>query len=316
MGYHPRIESSEVSWLITTRSRNARLWFTNNAALEVGILGYAARYRERYEAKLYALAIEGNHIHGVMNFPLCNRADYMRDFNSSVARAVPRYVSRYEGGTFWARRYSAEILPAEEDIEEWFFYTVLQPVKDGLVERISDYPGYNCFHDAVHGITRTFKVINWGEYNAAKLRNPKVQVKDFVQMVTLRYERLPGYENLSQKEYASLMLRRLEERRQVLVRERKLAGLGFVGTERLRGAKPGAIPHRSKTSTRFSHRPRVLCACPQRRALYKSWYFSLIAEFHSASQRYRSGNLSVAFPDGMYRPQIRPSPTSFTTAAF
>jgi hypothetical protein len=39
----------------------------------------------------------------------------MRDFNASVARAVPRYCQNYPGGNLWGRRYSQEFLPGEAD---------------------------------------------------------------------------------------------------------------------------------------------------------------------------------------------------------
>jgi hypothetical protein len=79
MGYHPRIESTKLPSFVTTRSRNSELWFINNKPLEDAILGYAAKYKERYGAKLYALAIEGNHIQGPILFPKANRSDFMRD---------------------------------------------------------------------------------------------------------------------------------------------------------------------------------------------------------------------------------------------
>ena len=161
MPYHPRIECEDVSSFQTTRTRNSELWFVNNPGLEEAILGYAARYATRYEGKIYALAIEGNHIQKVALFPKANRAHFMRDFNSSVARAVPRYQSEYPGGPLWARRYSTEYLPGDEDIEEKFFYTVLQPVNDGLVDDIKEYPDYNCFEDAIHGKARQFRVVKW-----------------------------------------------------------------------------------------------------------------------------------------------------------
>ena len=72
---------------------------------------------------------------------------------------------------FWERRYSAEFLPGAADIEEYFFYTVLQPVQDGLVEHLHEYPGYNCFRDAIWGIERTMTVVNWAGYNSAKRYN-------------------------------------------------------------------------------------------------------------------------------------------------
>lgn len=274
----------------------------NNAPLEKVVLGYAAKYSLRYEAKLYALAIEGNHIQGPAQFPKANRAAFMRDFNSSVARAVPRHTPEYQGGRFWARRYSQEFLPGDEDIEEYFFYTVLQPVQDGLVERISDYPGYNCFHDAVWGIKRKFKVVRWEGYNAARRYNPSVKIADYTDIVELEYARLPGYEGLSQREYAKLMSDKLEKRRVEIVTARYKRGLGFAGRARLLQTPRGAIPKSTKTSTSTTHRPRVLSICDERRAQCKAWYFSIYFEYKEASEKYRGGALKVKFPPGTYRP--------------
>lgn len=310
MGYHPRIESKELASLLTTRSRNSELWFVNNRPLEEAVLAYAAKYAERYSIKLYGLAIEGNHIQGPALFPKGNRAAFMRDLNSSVARAVPRHTPEYPGGRFWARRYSAEFLPGAEDIENYFFYTVLQAVQDGLAERISDYPGYNCFHDAIYGIKRKFKFVRWGEYHAAKRNNPRVSIKDFIETVTLQYERLPGYEHLTQQEYAKLMQQKLESRRMKIAKERLAQGLSFVGMKALLKVSRGSAPKSTKTSAIGDHRPRVLSICPKRRAECKAWYFDCYFRYKHASKRYRSGELDVEFPLGMYRPhcEYRPPP--------
>ena len=302
MSYHPRIESSEFASFLTTRSRNSELWFVNNPALENAILGYAAKFSQRYNVALYALAIEGNHIQGPAHFPNCNRASFMRDLNSAVARAVPRYAPEYPGGRFWGRRYSAEFLPAPEDIEEYFFYTVLQPVQDGLVERISDYPGYNCFHDAIHGVARTFKVVRWADYYNAVRANPRLSVEDFTDCVTLKYTRIPGYENHSRQEYVELMKRKLEERRSRIVAERRKQGLCFAGKSTIQLTKRGATPTKTKRSSITSHRPRVLSKCPLRRATVKAWYFQIYAEYRSVSARYRAGEWQTPFPEGTYRP--------------
>jgi putative transposase len=302
MGYHPRIETSEMGSFVTTRSRNSELWFVNNSALEDAILGYAAKFGKRYGVKLYALAIEGNHIQSPADFPECNRASFMRDFNSCVARVLPYHVPEYPGGRFWGRRYSSEFLPAGDDTEEYFFYTILQAVQDGLVEKISEYPGYNCFHDAVWGIERKFKVVRWGEYRAALRCKHKVSKKDYTDIVTLKYERLPGYEHLSRKEYAALMHEKLEERRRKIVDARKRQGLGFAGRQALLKTRPGTLPRKTKTSTRHSHRPRVLSVCQARGKAARTWYFSVYAQYKEASHRYRSGELDVKFPPGTYMP--------------
>jgi hypothetical protein len=301
MSYHSRIEKADLANLLTTRTKNSELWFVNNPALEDSILGYTAKYAERYGVKLYALAIEGNHIQGPALFPEGNRASFMRDLNSSIARAVKRHT-KHPGGHVWARRYSNEFLPRYEDVEKYFFYTVLQPVQDGLVERISDYPGYNCFHDAIWGREREFKVVRWADYNSAKRWKRPIAIKDYTDTVKLRFERLPGHEDLSQHEYAQLMMRKLEHYHQIVLAER--GDKGFVGREGLKRVRPGSKPKNSKTSTIHSNRPRVLSDCPKKRAECKDWYFKIYFAYKECSRAYRKGDRSIIFPPGTYPPHL------------
>jgi putative transposase len=302
MGYHPRIECKEIPSLQTTRARNSELWFVNNPKLEHAILGYAARYSKRYEVKLYAFAIEGNHVQKAAGYPNGNRACFMRDFNSSVARAIPRYQSDYPGGRFWARRYSSEYLPGAEDLEDYFFYIVLQPVNDGLVDDIKDYPGYNCFEDAVTGTARDYKVVNWKQYNDARRWNPAVPIDDFTEICTLKYERLPGYEHLSQEAYAAVMRTKLLERTKEVLRARN--GTPCLGVAKLKQVQPGSRPKSTKTSGPRDHRPRVLSKNPERRSAAEAWYFSIYFEHKKASKEYLGGNLNVDFPEGTYKPPL------------
>lgn len=302
MPYHPRIECQDVASFQTTRSRNSELWFVDNKKLEESVLGYAARYSTRYEVKMYALAIEGNHIQKVALFPKANRAQFMRDFNSAVARSVARHQPSYPGGSLWARRYSAEYLPGDADIEDRFFYTVLQPVNDGLVDDISQYPGYNCFEDAVTGRVRTCKVVRWKQYNDARRWNPTVSIEEFTEICTLRYERLPGYEELPQKEYESIMRAKLRARTAEVIKRR--GGKPSLGASGLSSIKPGARPFNTKQSGPRDHRPRVLSRDPERRSVAEAWYFSTYFDYRRCSKRYRDGDLSVVFPKGTYKPPL------------
>lgn len=314
MNYHPRIETADLTSFITTRCRNSELWFVNNRPLENAILGYVAKFAARYDAKLYAFAIEGNHTHCVADFPNLNRSSFMRDLNSCTTRAVRRLVLEYPGGPLWGRRYSGEFLPGNEDVEEYFFYTALQPIQDGLVERLSDYPGYNCFHDAIWGISKTFTVVDWARYNSAKRYNKSIRFDDYVHKIRLKYERLPGYEHLSQAAYAKMMIHKLEVRRQKIVAERFRMGMSFLGRNRLLAIEPGSLPVSTKSSTRYSHRPRILSVSPERRAYYRDWYFGILQQYVDASRRYRQGDRKVLFPAGTFLPLIfgelhDPSPT-------
>ena len=302
MGYHPRIECEKIGTFQTTRSRCSELWFVNNPELESDILGYAAKYSERYAVQLFALSVEGNHIQFPALFPKANRAHFMRDFNSSVARAVPRRQVKHPGGRFWARRYSAEYLPAPQDIEEQFFYTVLQPVQDGLVDNISEYPGYNCFEDAISDTRRSYKVVRWKEYNDARRWDNNVSIEEFTDLHELRYARLPGYEELSQLEYVQLMRKKLRDRTEEILNARK--GKKALGRKALLKVLPGARPRHTKASSIRDHRPRVLSKDPARRAAGKAWYFDIYFDYCQTSAKYRSGDSSVTFPAGTYKPPL------------
>lgn len=304
MPYIPRFECAKIASFQTTRARHSELWFVGNQKLEQAVLGYAARYVERYQVKLYALSVEGNHIHNVAHFEKANRAQFMRDFNSSVARAVPRYQTAHPGGQFWGERYSSEYLPGDSDIEDKFFYTVLQPVNDGLVDDIRDYPWYNCFEDAITAREVPYKVIRWKQYNDARRFNPKVPIENYTEIVMLKYTRLPGYENLSQAEYEAKMREELIKRTAEAIAKRK--GKRALGVEKLLRIRAGSRPRQSKQRVRGESRPRVLSKDPILCAKGYRWHTDKCSDFRASSRQFRKGDLLVEFPKGSYRP------TSFT----
>jgi hypothetical protein len=229
----------------------------------------------------------------------------MRDLNSIIARVANSIIAgRPERGSLWGRRYSEEKLPNQEDIEEYFFYCALQAVHAGLCENPFHYPGYNSFYDAISGKQRTFNVVDRAGYNDRLRWDKKAKIKDFTRKVTLTFDRIPGYEHLTQAEYKAMMLRKLEKRRQDIVAERKAKGLGFLGRRALLAQTPGGIPKKTKTSTRASHRPLVLTKDRETRRAILSWYFTIKAAHLEASKKLRQGIKDVIFPPHTYKPPI------------
>ncbi len=312
MGYHPRIEVSDIASFSTIRTRNSELWLINNNKLENVILGNLAKFTTKHKVKLFGFAIEGSHLHGLAEYPECNRAAFKRDLNSMVAKSVAKHAPNYPGGRLWARRYSAEHTPEADDIEEKFFYIALQPIQDGLVDKLSEYPGYNFFHDAVSGIKRKFKVVRWGEYNERRRWDKKVNIKDYTDEYVLKYTRLPGYERLSQAEYKKLMYEKLEKRRIEIIAKRNKPA---VGQKTLLNKTPGTPAKNPKVSGRYTHRPRILSRRTDTRKAFVAWYFSIYFDYKDASKRYRRGEKNVKFPPGTYKPPIFTKRYSFKAAA-
>ncbi len=311
MPYLPRIETDKYCSFITTRCRNSELWFINNPILEEKILQKVTKYSNIYNITLYALAIEGSHIHQIIHTPDKNRSPYMRDQNSTIAKLVPKYCPNYSGGKLWERRYSSQMLAMHGttnggDIENYFFYTVLQPVQDGLVKRISEYKGYNCFLDAIYGHRRSYTELDFISYDKAKKINAKVKKSNYETTYHLEYKRLPGYEDLTQKQYVKLMIKKLNERQDELIRAREAEGLGFLGAAAMALIVPGTPAINPKKSERYSLRPQGLSACKLVKQEIDDFVFDQYSKHKIASFKYREGDFNVEFPPGMYRPYVGP----------
>jgi hypothetical protein len=293
-----RVECTEHVQLITCRTINSALWFVNNPALEKRIYAYLAKYARKYNAVVYGFVLLGNHYHILISFPFGGRSWFFRDFNARVAEAVKHYVAEFAGGPLFERRFSPQVLPLKEDVFKYFFYCALQCVSSGLCPKISQYPAYNFFHDAAQGRSRSYKLFNYGKYHAARRYNPGVNKKDFVETHELKFERLPGFEGLSCKQYYRLLHKELEQRRVKEVQKRLAQGKGFAGRDALRKVVPGSIPHSTKKG---GIRPLVLSICKEAKKQYLDWYFSVVAEFRAAVKLYRA-RLDAVFPEGTFKP--------------
>jgi len=263
------------------------------------ILAYLAKYAEKYGVLLYAFTIVGNHYHMVARFPEGNRSAFFRDLNARVAQAVKYCVPNYLGGPLFERRFTPQILPLDEDVQNYFFYCALQSVNSGLCKKISDYQDYNSFNDAASNRTRTFKLFSYGNYNAAKRNNPNLNIKDFEEEHTLQFERLPGFENASSKQYKVEMHNLLEQRRLEIVKDRIARKKGFLGKDNLKKVIPGSYPHSTKKG---GIRPLVLSVCRKAKNEYLNWYFSIISEFKKCVEKYRNNEFDIPFPQGTFRP--------------
>ena len=297
-----RIEFPHYGSFTTSRTIKSRLWFANNSELDGYNLAYLAKYREKYEINLYAFVMQGNHYHTTTAFPGCNRASFFRDLNARIVEGVRKHVPSFEGGPLFERRYAEQTLPTPADIEEQFFYCALQPVLAGLVEHIEDYSGYNSFYDAIWGRERVLQIVRYGEYNSKRRSNKKAQLKDFTDTFVLKYNRLPGYEYLSQEAYAQIMFNKFELRRRLFVDEMTRSGHRFPSPKQLRKIVPGSLPRTTKKSKRHDARPIVLCKCPVTRNTFLTEYFSIFAAYKVAARRYLRREEKVVFPPGTYKP--------------
>jgi len=300
-------ENSELCFLGTIRTENSRLWFINNPKLEQRILAYLARYQELFGVRIYAFIIMGNHYHLLARFPRSNKAAFFQAFNAIIAKLTNCHVEAFEGGRLWARRVRVQAVPRNEDVEREFFYCALNPVSSGLTRTISSHRSYSSFTDAVYDRRKTFTVINWAEYNNRKRFNSCLKPHDYATQHTLIYSRLPGYEQMTKRQYVEVIHKKLEANRIKAIEKRLSEGKGFATAESLAKQASGAKPRFTKRSKRDSHRPLILTLCMETKEQFLSWYFSMLDAYRLASRRFRAGDSLQVFPPGTYQPP-RPTP--------
>ena len=304
MGRDLSIEFTKEICLVTARTIASRLWFANNPVLEEKILAHLAKYQEMFGVEVFAVILMGNHYHLLARFPEGNRYKFTGAFNSIVAKLVAKYEESFIEGKLWGRRARTQVVPNAEDVEDKFLYVLLNPISSGLVSRLGEFAGYRCFQDVIDGQSRVFKLVNWKEYHNRKRRNSKLRPKDCEEEFRIIYSRLPGYENHTRDEYKSQLLKKLSERREKIVKERKALGLGFAGKDILRRIKPGALPRSTKIAERYTPRPLVLTLCIETKRVFLEKYFGIVSAFMQASLKFRNGDLNTVFPPGTHRPRV------------
>ena len=119
-----------------------------------------AKTRERYPFVIDAVVVLPDHIHAVWTLPPGD-ADFSlrwRLIKQRFARELPKHErisavrrARHERG-IWQRRFWEHLIRDEVDYARHVEYCYINPVKHGLVSRVSDWPHSSFHRDVRAGI--------------------------------------------------------------------------------------------------------------------------------------------------------------------
>ena len=295
------VEYYNRSVLITNRTIGSRLWFVNNKKLENEILGYLAKYVQVYEVVLEAFTVMGNHYHLIGKFPKGNRSDFVRSFNSIVARLTSKYVKNFKDGKLWARRSKVHVFDSPDDVEKWFYYVILNPIYTGLVKTMEEYELYSSFLDVVYNRVKKFKIVNWTKYLNYKRSNKKAKVSDFEEEYELKYSIIEAYEKFDLVKRIQVIKEKARKIIEEIERERMEEGKGFLGKKKLRKIRPGSRPRKTKSSFIPGKKTIILTQSPEVKNAFLKFYYSIIEKYYDAVIRLKKGFVDVVFPEGCHR---------------
>jgi hypothetical protein len=234
-------------------------------------------------------------------------AEFFRDAHSLIARGVNHLLERENH--VYGERYRAEECVDDAAAERKLVYAMANAVKDGMVERVSESPFFSTYRHLAFGEPLKF----WYIDRTAWWRNggprPGNREKDHMEWVEFSLAPLPGWEALTVHQRQTRFRHLVREAEELAARERAAEGRTVVGVPALRRLDPRDRPRNPKRSGR---QPLCHASDPAAYKLYRREWRELRRAHRAASIAFRSGDLSVEFPDGTFRP---PLVTMYTASA-
>jgi REP element-mobilizing transposase RayT len=284
---------------VTCRTLQSRFLLRPNPAvndLVVGVLGQAQRM---YPIRVYAYAFVSNHFHLLLDVDdALQLASFMRYLNSNLARKIGRLVLWRD--KIWARKYQAIVVSSEEAAQvERFRYVLAHGIKEGLVGRVTDWPGVHCAQALLTGETVQGYWCDETQAYAARRRGEEFDRMRFAMLETLTPSPLPCWKHLSEEKTAEA--RRQSDRRD---RSRSSGPPPARGTRYWGRLLSADSTLRSSRKVEETPAPLFHAASKAvRRELYEM-YGWFVAAFRESSEKLRAGNWMVKFPAGSFPPAL------------
>jgi len=298
-------------YFITSRTEEG-LPFVPLRFMNILLWSALARAIRLYPVQLIAVTMEANHIHMMIRvIDPEDASQFVGYFKSESAHHLNRLLGR-QGRTVWAERFDNPILLDYQKALDIFSYVLLNPVKDGLVDSIGEYPGVSSYPYLRDGISEvSVKLIP--KSAVRPLKDPSQPFKEDDELVnlydsnqfksvTLKLEpeslraTFPEFDQMNNAHLRQLLLDRLESDEKAFREQRG----NFI--------KSG--PHRlTRDSILAPHIPpkngrRTICLSnfAELRKEFISQFRMVCRQCKEVYERWKLGYTNIPFPPGMFAP--------------
>jgi hypothetical protein len=242
---------------------------------------------ERTGVELLFTQALGNHHHTGAQDGKGNYPEFLELFHKLFARCQNALHGRWEN--FWASEQTSVVELAEPtDILDKMIYALTNPVKDHLVEKAIDWIGVSALQAILTGKDLT----------AYRPKHFFRQDGNMPEKVTLKFHRPKGYEHLTQRKWAALVMERIGLAERKAREERRERGIQVFGIKAVLRQRHTDRPEPEETRRQLN--PRVAAKNKWRRVevLLRNRVFQLA--YAKARDALKRGVPDVAFPEGTY----------------
>jgi REP element-mobilizing transposase RayT len=240
----------------------------------------------------HGYVVMSNHPHLMLTDPDARLPEFMQRLDSLVARAVKAFRGRKES-FFAPGSYSAVRLKTPQDIMAKLVYTLTNPVAAGLVTHSRRWTG-GTSRKWAYGETRTY----------ARPGRPFFDPEGpLPESVSLTLTRPPGFEDVTDAEMTTELLRQVREHEAELRKKARSEGRTFLGMDAVMRMDPNDRPRTPEP--RRSIRPHVAGADPEVRIEAIREHQAFVRDHYDARVRWEDGDREVVFPYGTYLMRVR-----------
>ena len=264
------------------------------------ILGVVGRAQRLCSMKICSLTFLSGHYHMLLVVEDAEQlSSFMEYVNSNIAREVGREVDWRE--KFWGGRYHAIVVSDEPAAqEERYRYLLSQGVKEGLVEKVRDWPGIHVARAVLDG-----ERLQGHWFNRTKEGNARRQGKapgelEFAEAEEVVLSPLPCWKDWSEERIRARVAGMVEEVEKEAAAERQSCGMRPLGRESILRQAPHERPKKTKRSSAPAFHAATKAARRAMREAY-GWFY---AAYRDAAEKLRKGERGWSFPEGSFPPAL------------
>lgn len=249
--------------------------------------------------EIYAFTFLSNHVHLLVKDTKGTLAAFMCYFQANVAKAINKELGR--SGRFWSREYDDVIVDGDAEFLDRYAYTIANAVKAGLVNRSSEWLGWNSLEGALSDGKYSFEMLNKTKLHNATRRGQKVDESDFIETWAFELTVPPMLIDKSDAERKQFI--------KELITNAEVAYRGLrsnkppLGVANIRRQRPTDRP----LNPSFRPRIKVFCFDGVRRKELLDGYRTFVGVYREIIDVFRKaasegGRPTVEWPEGSYPP--------------
>jgi hypothetical protein len=228
-----------------------------------------------------------NHIHLLVRDDRGELPAFLAFFHSMIARCMNSFRGRWEN--FWSVEPPCAVYLVEAaDRFDKLIYLLTNPITDHLVDRLAVWPGACSFAQHLTG-------------RAIVVRRPRRFFRDnglMPEQVTLRADKLEGFEHLSDGAWAKMITDAVREAEITAQTERNQTGRRILGRKAILRACTTDSP--TTVEPRRNLRPHVACKNERARIAALAALVAFRRAYRDARREFIGGVRDVLFPIGTW----------------